>query len=88
MLFGLGLTGAAAQWFLSVAFRNAPAAVVTVFNYTGIVWAMLFGWMIFNDWPAPLVLLGVAIVIGSNVLMVWREIRLGKVTGARVRAKF
>ncbi len=88
LLFGLGLTGAAAQWFLSVAFRNAPAAVVTVFNYTGIVWAMLFGWMIFNDWPAPLVLLGVAIVIGSNVLMVWREIRLGKVTGARVRAKF
>ena len=88
LLFGLGLTGAAAQWFLSVAFRNAPAAVVTVFNYTGIVWAMLFGWMIFNDWPAPLVLLGAAIVIGSNVLMVWREIRLGKVTGARVRAKF
>ncbi|MED5461331.1 MAG: DMT family transporter, partial [Pseudomonadota bacterium] len=64
LLFGLGLTGAAAQWFLSVAFRNAPAAVVTVFNYTGIVWAMLFGWMIFNDWPAPLVLLGAAIVIG------------------------
>jgi len=88
LLFGLGLTGAAAQWFLSVAFRHAPAAVVTVFNYTGIVWAMLFGWMIFNDWPAPLVLLGAAIVIGSNVLMVWREIRLGKVTGARVRAKF
>ena len=88
LLFGLGLTGAAAQWFLSVAFRNAPAAVVTVFNYTGIVWAMLFGWMIFNDWPAPLVLLGAAIVIGSNVLMVWREMRLGKVTGARGRAKF
>lgn len=88
LLFGLGLTGAAAQWFLSVAFRNAPAAVVTVFNYTGIVWAMLFGWMIFNDWPAPLVLLGATIVIGSNVLMVWREIRLGKITGARVRAKF
>jgi drug/metabolite transporter (DMT)-like permease len=55
LLFGVGLTGAAAQWLLSVAFRNAPAAVVTVFNYTGIVWAMLFGWMIWNDWPAPLV---------------------------------
>ena len=27
LLFGLGLPGAAAQWFLSVAFRNAPAAV-------------------------------------------------------------
>ncbi len=88
LFFGVGLTGAAAQWLLSVAFRNAPAAVVTVFNYTGIVWAMLFGWMIWNDWPLPTVLAGAAIVISSNVLMIWRETRLGKVTGARVRAKF
>ncbi len=88
LFFGVGLTGAAAQWLLSVAFRNAPAAVVTVFNYTGIVWAMLFGWMIWNDWPLPTVLAGAAIVISSNVLMIWRETRLGRVTGARVRAKF
>lgn len=88
LFFGVGLTGAAAQWLLSVAFRNAPAAVVTVFNYTGIIWAMLFGWMIFNDWPLPAVLVGAAIVVGSNILVVWRETRLGKVTGARVRAKF
>jgi len=88
LLFGVGLTGAAAQWLLSVAFRNAPAAVVTVFNYTGIIWSMLFGWMIWNDWPAPLVLIGAAIVIGSNVLIIWRETRLGRVTGARVQAKF
>ena len=88
LLFGVGLTGAAAQWFLSVAFRNAPAAVVTVFNYTGIVWAMLFGWMIFNDWPMPMVLVGATIVIGSNILMIWRETRLGRLSGARVRAKF
>ena len=88
LFFGVGLTGAAAQWLLSVAFRNAPAAVVTVFNYTGIVWAMLFGWMIWNDWPLPAVLMGAAIVVGSNALVVWRETQLGKVTGARVRAKF
>lgn len=88
LLFGVGLSGAAAQWLLSVAFRNAPAAVVTVFNYTGIVWATLFGWLIWNDWPLPAVLAGAAIVIGSNVLMIWRETRKGRITGARVRAKF
>ena len=88
LFFGVGLTGAAAQWLLSVAFRNAPAAVVTVFNYTGIVWAMLFGWLIWNDFPMPMVLVGAVVVVGSNVLMIWRELRLGRVTGARVRAKF
>lgn len=75
LLFGVGLTGAAAQWLLSVAFRNAPAAIISVFNYSSIVWSMLFGWMIWNDWPLPPVLAGAAIVIASNFVMIWRESR-------------
>jgi drug/metabolite transporter (DMT)-like permease len=86
-LIGVGLSGAAAQWLLSIAFRNAPAAIVTVFNYSGIVWATLFGWLIWNEWPLPVVFLGAAIVIASNVLMIWRESRVHRITGARVRAK-
>jgi len=88
LLFGVGLSGAMAQWLLSTAFRNAPAAIVTVFNYSGIVWATLFGWLIWNDWPLPSVLAGAAIVIASNGLIIWRESRRGAITGARVRAKF
>lgn len=88
LLFGVGLSGAAAQWLLSVAFRNAPAAIITVFNYSGIVWATLFGWLIWNDWPLPTVLTGAAVVIASNALMIWRESRLGRISDARVRAKF
>ena len=75
LLLGVGLSGAAAQWLLSVAYGNAPAAVVTVFNYTSIVWATLFGWMIWNEWPMPAVMAGAAIVIASNILIVWRESR-------------
>jgi drug/metabolite transporter (DMT)-like permease len=78
LLLGVGLSGAAAQWLLSTAFRNAPAAIVTVFNYSGIVWATLFGWMIWNEWPLPTVFTGAAIVIASNFLMIWRESRLQK----------
>ena len=88
LLFGVGLSGAAAQWLLSTAFRCAPAAVVTVFNYSSIVWATLFGWMIWNEWPIPTVLAGSAIVIASNALVIWRESRTRPITGARVRAKF
>ncbi|NGX17676.1 DMT family transporter [Wenzhouxiangella sp. XN24] len=88
LLFGVGLSGALAQWLLSTAFRNAPAAIVTVFNYSGIVWATLFGWLIWNDWPLPSVLAGAAIVIASNALIIWRESRRRALTGARVRAKF
>jgi len=77
-LIGVGLSGAAAQWMLSIAYKNAPAAVVTVFNYTSIVWATLFGFMIWNEWPMPTVIAGAAIVIASNLLIVWRESRLTK----------
>ena len=76
LLFGVGLSGAAAQWLLSIAYKNAPAAVVTVFNYTSIIWATLFCWMIWNEWPLPAVIAGAAIVIASNILIVWRESRL------------
>lgn len=76
LLFGVGLSGAAAQWLLSIAYKNAPAAVVTIFNYTSIIWATLFGWMIWNEWPLPAVIAGAAIVIASNVLIIWRESRL------------
>lgn len=75
-LLGIGLSGAAAQWMLSTAYRHAPAAVVSVFNYTSIVWATLFGFMVWNEWPLPTVIGGAAIVIASNLLIIWRESRL------------
>ena len=80
LLVGVGLSGAMAQWLLSLAYRNAPAAVVTVFNYTSIIWATLFGWMIWNEWPLPMVLAGAAVVIVSNILIIWRESRLHAIT--------
>jgi drug/metabolite transporter (DMT)-like permease len=87
LLIGVGLSGAAAQWLISIAFRNAKAAIVTVFNYSGIVWATLFGWMIWNEWPMPTVMAGGAIVIASNIFVIWRESRLGRISDARFRAK-
>ena len=75
LLIGVGLSGAAAQWLLTVAYSNARAAVVTVFNYSSIVWATLFGWLIWNDWPLPAVIIGAVIVIASNLLIIWRESR-------------
>ncbi len=87
LLVGVGLAGAGAQFCLSNAFRHAQAAIVTVFNYSSIVWATLFGWLIWDEWPLPLVWLGAGIVVGSNAVMIWRESRLRRITGDRVRAK-
>ncbi len=69
----VGLSGAAAQWLYSTAMKYTPAALVAVINYSSIMWAILFGWLVWNDWPLPIVFVGSAIVIASNLLIVWRE---------------
>lgn len=87
LFLGVGLSGLLAQYLLSLAFGSAPAAVVTVFNYSGIIWATAFGWFIWSDWPTSYIWIGGTIVIASNIFIVWRESRKGKITGDRVRAK-
>ncbi len=87
LLFGVGLTGALAQWLLSIAYKNAPAAVVTVFNFSGIIWATLFGFVIWGDWPNNAIWIGGAIVIASNIFIVWRETLKRKMLDAEVEAK-
>jgi len=69
----VGLAGAGAQWLYSTALKYTPAALVAVINYSSIVWAILLGWLVWNDWPLPIVFAGAAIVIGANLLIIWRE---------------
>lgn len=78
LFLGVGLSGLFAQYLLSIAFGNAPAAVVTVFNYSSIIWATAFGWFIWMDWPTQSIWIGGTIVIASNIFIVWRESRSDK----------
>ncbi len=73
LLFGVGLTGALAQFLQSLAYKNAPASVVTVFNYSGIIWTTFFGWAFWNEWPTGAIWIGGSIVIASNIFIVFRE---------------
>ena len=75
---GLGLSGALAQFLLATAFRHAQAAVVTVFNYSGIIWATLFGWLVWNDWPTVPIVIGGGLVIVCNIFIIWREQRAAR----------
>jgi drug/metabolite transporter (DMT)-like permease len=48
------------------------------FRYTAILWALLLGWLVFGDWPAPIVLLGAGIIVASGLFTLYREARLGR----------
>jgi drug/metabolite transporter (DMT)-like permease len=74
MLFLLvGFSGGLGQFFLTSAFSNAPASLVAMFNYTGLLWATIFDILIWQFVPGLSVFLGGAIILGANLYIIHRE---------------
>ncbi len=63
-----GLFATGGQVALTRAYSLAPAAQVAPFNYLVVVFAALLGWLIWQEQPEALSLLGAALVIGSSLL--------------------
>ncbi|MBK1866819.1 EamA family transporter [Aestuariivirga sp. YIM B02566] len=73
LLIGTGLLGGIGHLFLIRAFRQAPASVVAPFSYSSLIWAALFGWLFFAEWPEYWTWLGAALIIGSGLYIFHRE---------------
>ena len=69
----MGLTGALAHTLIIHAFRNAGASVLAPFNYTLLVWAVFYGWLLFGDWPGLRAMTGAAIIIAAGLYAWYRE---------------
>ncbi len=69
----LGVIAMCAHVMVAQALRIAPAAVVTPFNYTLIVWAAVFGWVFFGEWPSPLMIVGAIVIVAAGLYLLWRE---------------
>ena len=75
LLIGTGLAGGLGHLFLIRAFRCAPASVVAPFSYSSLLWATLFGFVIWGDWPDLWTWAGAALIIGSGLYIFSRERR-------------
>ncbi len=74
----IGSFGALAQLFLIRAFTLAEASVIAPFGQSDILFATLFGYLLFGDLPDALTCLG-ALVIAAAGLYVWhREARTNR----------
>ena len=56
-----------------MAMRNGEISFVAPFRYTGMIWAILFGFLLFGDLPDAATILGTMIVIGMGVYAFHRE---------------
>ncbi len=69
----VGLVGGTAAYFVIVAYRHAPAALVAPFEYTALIWAAILGWILWREAPEPLVWTGAAIIMLSGLYITRRE---------------
>lgn len=58
--------------------KLAPASVVVPYQYSMIVWAVIFGFAVFGDVPSPATIIGSAIIIGAGLYIFLREQKLGR----------
>ncbi|WP_292294385.1 DMT family transporter [Marivita sp.] len=56
--------------------RVGEVSFVAPFRYTGLVWALILGFLIFGEWPESLTLIGAAIIVATGVFSLLREARL------------
>jgi drug/metabolite transporter (DMT)-like permease len=70
-----GIAGGIAQFWMTQAYHCAPASVIAPFTYSSIVWAVLFGYLVWGDLPTNAVMIGSAIVIASGLYILHRETR-------------
>jgi drug/metabolite transporter (DMT)-like permease len=76
-LISIGVIGGLSHIFLTESYRCAPASVVAPFDYVALLWAFLFGYVLFGEIPTRYVYAGAAIVAGSGLFVIWRERQLG-----------
>lgn len=72
-----GILGGVGQILLTECYRYADTSVIAPFEYTTMIWALLFGWTLFGDLPTTTTVVGATIVAATGLFIVWREHRLG-----------
>ena len=84
LMFLVGIISIASFICITKALSIAPASLLAPYQYTAIVWAVLLGWMIWGDAPSRNTVLGILIIVGSGLVVFYRERRHGLSVSDRV----
>jgi drug/metabolite transporter (DMT)-like permease len=71
-----GVVGGIGQVCMTYSYRYAQPSLLAPFDYAAMVWAVAFGFFIFAEVPARIVLAGAGVVTLSGMYIIWREHRV------------
>ena len=78
LLSTLGILGGLANLWLTQSYKFSEVSLVTPLKYLALVFAIIFGYVFWNEIPTTKTLLGSALVIISSIIIFRREIYLKK----------
>ncbi len=78
LLMSIGILGGAANLWLSQSYKFSEVSLVTPLKYLALVFAIIFGYFIWNEVPSIKTLIGAFLVITSSIIIFRREITLKK----------
>ncbi len=69
----LGIVAMTAHVLVNRALKLADAATVAPLQYTLLLWAVIFGWLIFGDVPQLSIVIGAGLIVLSGLYIFFRE---------------
>jgi drug/metabolite transporter (DMT)-like permease len=78
LLSMVGILGGLANLWLSQSYKYSEVSLVSPLKYLGLVFAIIFGYFIWNEIPTSKTLVGALLVIVSSIIIFRREMYLKK----------
>ena len=78
LLCTIGILGGTANLLLSQSYKLSEVSLVTPLKYLGLIFAIIFGYLIWDEIPTIKTLMGASLVIISSIIIFRREIFLNK----------
>ena len=72
-LVAMGMVGGFAVFCMITAYRLAKPSKLSPFEYFGIPFAFILGWLLFDETPFERLFPGVIFIISAGMLVAWRE---------------
>lgn len=73
LMVAMGTCGALGHFTLIRAFQSAPPSALMPFAYSGLIWATLFGYLVFANLPDGYTIIGALIIAASGFYIFHRE---------------
>ena len=78
IILAMAVSGGIGQLLMTASLRFGSAATIIIIDYTSLLWAVGYGWLVFEAAPSGGLWLGAPLILGAGLLIAWREAVLAR----------